>query len=184
MASRLSDSALLTAEQFLEIEFGPDIKAELDNGVIRMMAGGTITHSTIQGNFMRFLGNALRGSGCRPHASDAAVRTQAASVRYPDITVDCGASISDDKVLANPRMVVEILSPSTRRDDLGVKLDEYREIETVDTIVLVDPETERLRVLQRTGPGAWADRSFAEPADLELPSLGLVMPYDEIFSDD
>lgn len=34
------DYPLLTAEDFREIDFG-ERKAELDNGVIRMMAGGT-----------------------------------------------------------------------------------------------------------------------------------------------
>lgn len=184
MASQLADDTLLTAEQFLLMDFGPDVKAELDNGVIRMMAGGTVTHATIQGNFMRYLGPILRGSGCRPQGSDAAVRTHSRSVRYPDVTVDCGSARSEDKTLANPRVIVEVLSPSTRQHDLSVKLEEYRRLTTVDTIVFVDPDAERLRVLQRTGPGAWADRSFAEPADLVLPSLGIVMPHAEIFADD
>lgn len=184
MATQLLDDTLLTAEQFLQIDFGPDVKAELDNGVIRMMSGGTVTHAAIQSNFMRFLGMALRGSGCRAYGSDAAVRTSAASVRYPDVTVNCGTSRSEDKTLENPRVVVEILSPSTRRYDLGVKLNEYRDLATVETIVLVDPQLEQVRVLQRTGPGAWTDTLFTEPADLELPSLGIVMPHAEIFADD
>lgn len=184
MASRLSDSALLTAEQFLEIEFGPDVKAELDNGVIRMMSGGTVSHAAIQMNFYRFLAARLRGSGCRPYGSDAAVRTTLRSVRYPDVTVDCGTARNADKVLLHPRVVIEVLSPSTRRHDLGIKLDEYRQVTSVETIVLVDPDAERLRVLQRTGPGAWTDRSFADATDLEFPSLGLVMPHGEIFADD
>lgn len=184
MASRLSDSALLTAEQFLEIEFGPDVKAELDNGVIRMMSGETVSHAAIQMNFYRFLATRLRGSGCRPYGSDAAIRTRHQSVRYPDVTVDCGTARNGEKILLNPRVVIEILSPSTRRHDLGIKLDEYREVASVDTIVLVDPDTERLRVLQRTAPGTWIDRTFLEPADLELPSLGIVMPHSEVFAED
>jgi Uma2 family endonuclease len=184
MATQIVDDTRLTAEQFLQIEFGPDVKAELDDGVIRMMSGGTRRHAKIQMNFYRFLGAALRGSGCEPYGSDFAIRTRDVSVRYPDVAIDCGTPLDDDKVLASPRVVVEILSPSTRRHDLGVKLDEYRRVTTVDTIVFVDPETERLRVLQRTGPGDWADRSFAEPTDLDLPSLGIAMPHAEIFAED
>lgn len=37
---------LLTAEDFLEIDFG-ELKAELDNGVIHMMAGGTARHARV-----------------------------------------------------------------------------------------------------------------------------------------
>ncbi|WP_204323277.1 hypothetical protein, partial [Streptococcus pneumoniae] len=68
------------------------------------------------------------------------------------------------------------LSPTTRRDDEGVKLGEYRLVPTIDTIVFVDPIAERLRVLQRTGPGSWSDHTHHELADLELPALGLVVP--------
>lgn len=56
---------LLTAEEFLQIDFG-DRKAELDNGVIRMMAGGTGRHAQVQGNIFVALRSRLRGSGCMP----------------------------------------------------------------------------------------------------------------------
>ncbi|WP_375427617.1 Uma2 family endonuclease [uncultured Sphingomonas sp.] len=178
---------LLTAEQFLAIEWGSDIKAELDNGVIRVMSGGTVAHARVQMNLYRFLGSALRGSGCRPFGSDMAIRTHAGSVRYPDVSVDCGGDrgTSDEaKALGDPRVVIEILSPSTRREDEGVKLSEYRLVLTIDTIVFLDPLAERMRVLQRTGPDSWSDRTYQEPAELELPALGLVVPHAEIFARD
>lgn len=180
------DTVLLTAEQFLQIEFPPDVKAELDNGVIRMMTGGTRAHARVQMNLYAFLRNSLRGKPCRPFGSDMAVRTHDGSVRYPDVTIDCGGEPGgdEDKVLADPRVVFEILSPSTRGKDNGVKLGEYREIASVDAIVLVDPATEWLRVVRRTGPDAWTDRTHREPADLELPSLGLTVPHAEIFARD
>lgn len=109
------------------------------------------------------------------------------SVRYPDVSVDCGSSretLEDAKALGDPKVVIEILSPITRRDDEGVKLGEYRLVPTIDTIVFVDPIAERLRVLQRTGPGSWSDDTHHEPADLELPALGLVVPHAEIFARD
>ena len=175
---------LLTAEQFLQIEWGPDIKAELDNGVIRMMAGGTRAHARVQGNVLAFLRTALRGSGCRPFGSDMAVRTHAGSIRYPDVSVDCGRSDDEDKILADPRVIMEVLSPGTRRKDEGVKLAEYGQLASVDTIVLIDPDTERIRVVQRTGPEAWANRNFSEPADLVLPALNVTVPHSEIFARD
>ncbi|WP_375403398.1 Uma2 family endonuclease [uncultured Sphingomonas sp.] len=178
---------LLTAEQFLRIDFGSDVKAELDNGVIRMMAGGTVAHARVQMNLYGFLRRALRGSGCRPFGSDMAIRTHSGSVRYPDVSIDCGGDrdTSDEaKALDDPKVAIEILSPSTRREDEGVKLSEYRLVPTIDTIVFVDPLAERMRVLQRTGPDAWSDRTYQEPADLTVPALGLVIPHVEIFARD
>ena len=177
---------LLTVEEFLQIDFGPGLKAELDRGVIRMMAGGTREHARVQANLMRFLGIALRGSGCRPYGSDMQVRSADLSLRYPDVSVDCGTpeDTDADTILRAPRVLIEILSPSTRAVDEGPKLDEYRSIASVDTVALIDPDTRWLRVLQRTGPQAWSDVTFSSPAPLDLPALGVSIPHDEIFARD
>lgn len=151
-----------------------------------MMGGGTREHARVQMNLYRYLGAALRGSGCRPYGSDMKVRSADRSLRYPDVSVDCGTADDHDAdtVLRAPCVVIEVLLPSTRADDHGVKLDEYRSVPTVDTIALVDPETQHLRVLQRTGPQAWSDVTFSSPAPLDLPSLGVSAPHHEIFARD
>ena len=186
MAARNLHAPLLTAEEFLEIEFPSDTKAELDNGVIRMMAGGTVKHAEVQANIMRYICNALRGSGCKPFGSDLGVKTSDIAVRYPDVTVLCGdrSGDSDAKAVNDPRAVVEILSPSTRAMDLGTKLIEYRAIASVTTILFVDPATETVRLIQRTGAAAWTDEDFASGADVPLADLGITLPHAEIFSRD
>lgn len=179
------DYPLLTAEEFLEIDFG-DRKAELDNGVIRMMAGGTARHAQVQGNIFLALGVRLRGTGCMPYNSDMAARTRDRSVRYPDVSVYCGRtdpSNDEKKAFDDPRIVVEVLSAGTARTDLRVKLEEYKDLASVDTIVFVDIATERLRVVQRTGSG-WSETIHSGPADLQLPSIELTIRHDEIFARD
>ena len=180
----LSDPRFLTAEEFYQIDFGPDLKAELDNGVIRMMAGGSRDHSRVQSNILAYLHPKLRGSGCRPYGSDMSVRAHDLSVRYPDVTVDCG-SPSDtgrDTRLSAPRVIFEVLSPSTREIDLRVKREEYRLLPTIDTIVFVDPDAETSSVHQRTDAG-WAETLFTHD-DVDLVSLGLTIPHAEIFARD
>ena len=71
------DYPLLTAEEFLEIDFG-ERKAELDNGVIRMMAGGTRRHARVQSNIVAALAARLRGTGCAPYGPDMGARTRGA----------------------------------------------------------------------------------------------------------
>ncbi len=176
---------LLTAEEFLRIDFGSDMKAELDNGVIRMMAGGTRMHARVQVNLAVAVRNGLRGSGCTPYGSDMAVRTHDRSVRYPDLTIDCGApgDQPDDLTLSDPRAIIEILSPSTRKSDLTVKKDEYRAIDSVDTIAFIDVDAEALSVHQRI-EGGWIETLFSTSLDLAIPSLGLTIPRAEIFAAD
>jgi Uma2 family endonuclease len=180
------DYPLLTAEEFLEIDFG-EHKAELDNGVIRMMAGGTARHARVQGNIYVALANRLRGTGCGPYKPDMAARTRGRSIRYPDVSVYCGRddlSNDDLKVFDDPRMVFEGLCAGTARTDLLVKLVEYKALASLDTIVFVDIATERLQIVQRTGPDGWSERVHHEPTEVALPSLGLTIPHDEIFARD
>jgi len=180
------DYPLLTAEDFLDIDFG-DRRAELDNGVIRMMAGGTARHSEVQTNIVLALGPQLRGSGYKPYNSDMAVRTRAGSVRYPDVSVYCGrdgADNDDAKAFDDPRVVFEVLSAGTARTDLRVKLEEYRELPSVDTIVFVDIATERVRVVQRTGPTGWSDVTYTEPHDVSLPAVGARIAHADLFARD
>ncbi|KQN26658.1 hypothetical protein ASE86_11345 [Sphingomonas sp. Leaf33] len=177
---------LLTADEFLEIDFG-DHKAELDNGVIRMMAGGTARHAKVAGNIFMALGARLRGSGCAPYNADMATRTHDLSIRYPDVSVFCGHDGPEDddaKAFDDPRILIEVLSAGTARTDLLVKLVEYKALGSVDTIVFVDIATERLRIVQRTGAQSWNESQHATPIDLPLPSLDLVIPHDEIFTRD
>ena len=177
---------LLTAEEFIEIDFG-ERRAELDDGVIRMMAGGTARHAQVQGNIFVALRQRLRGTGCAPYNSDMAARTHDRSVRYPDVSVYCGRSGSEndrEKMFDDPRVVFEVLSAGTARTDLRKKLDEYKQMPSVDTIVFVDIAIERLRVVQRTGRSGWSDVGHEEPIDLRLPSLDLLLPHAEIFARD
>lgn len=178
------DYPLLTAEDFLEIDFG-DRKAELDNGIIRMMAGGTARHARVQYNILLALGVRLCGSGCTPYNSDMATRTHDLSVRYPDVTVFCGRDGPEDddrKAFDDPRVLFEVTSASTSRTDLRVKLPEYKALASVDTIVFVDLSTEGLRVVQRTGREDWSEAGHDEPFDVPLPSLGITLPHAEIFA--
>lgn len=178
------DYPLVTADEFLRMDFG-DRKAELDNGVIRMMAGGTGRHARVAFNIMRALGNRLEGTGCTPYNADMATQTHDLSIRYPDVTVFCGRDgpENDDlKAWNDPRVLFEVLSAGTSRTDLRVKLPEYRGLVSVDTIVFVDIAAERVRVVQRTGGRRWDDDEHEEPFDVPLPSLGVSLPHAEIFA--
>ncbi|MEH3157768.1 MAG: Uma2 family endonuclease [Sphingomonas taxi] len=177
---------LLAADDFLRMDFD-DKKAELDNGVIRMMAGGTARHARVQGNIFIALGIRLRGTGCTPYNFDMATRTHDLSVRYPDVSVFCNRddpANDEAKAFDDPRILFEVLSGSTARTDLRVKLDEYKALDSVDTIVFVDIASERLHVVQRIGPHGWQDESHDEPVELSLPSLRITIPHDEIFARD
>lgn len=180
---------LITADEFLAIEWDDsDVKAELDNGVIRimrMMAGGSAEHSRVQRNILVALDIALRGTGCSPHGSDLAVRTSDLDIRYPDVSVFCGhAEKDDDKVRAfdDPRLVVEVLSPSTRDKDLNEKLAEYQTLPKLAHILYADPDAETLRLWTRVSARAWRDEELLPGEEIELSELGIRLSWADIFA--
>ena len=178
----------ITAKEFLEIDFGTDKKFELDNGIVDMMTRGTEPHAWVQLNILSWLRTALRGSGCRPYGPDMGLRVGEIDVRYPDVSIYCAQPPRDElqnvKALSDPTVVIEILSPSTAALDQGTKLEEYKMIASIRTIAFVDPVNELCRTLERQGEKSWIDLMFSGQRGIDIPSLGLVIPHDEIFARD
>ena len=174
---------MMEVEEFLDLDMG-DAKAELVDGTIWMMAGGSPTHAAVATNVIITLGSRLRGSGCRPYGSDMPLRTGAASIRFPDVTVYCNnpAGLENDgkRLLDHARVVFEVLSPSTASNDQIAKLAEYRALESVEAVVFVDPDNQRVRLIDRDGNGAW----LATGADLRIDPLNVTLTHDEIFARD
>ncbi len=189
MASVALDPAYrrTTIDEFLAMDIG-DAKAELEDGLIYMMAGGNEAHARIAGNIIIYLGLRLRGTRCRPYGSDLAMRTGDMTVRFPDVSVyrDLPASPERDqaKLLGDPRVVFEVLSPSTKAHDQKTQLNEYRNCPGVADIIFVDPQTEQVRIVSRTERGGWTDEWLDVGNDIALPSLDLIIPRIEIFARD
>lgn len=114
----------MTAEKYLEFDNNSDIKYEYFDGDIFAMTGGSLNHNQISINIASQLKNTLRGSPCRPLASDMRVKVnEIDKYTYPDIVVVCG-NIELEKVkgvetLLNPVVIIEILSDSTEAYDRG-----------------------------------------------------------------
>lgn len=170
----------ITAAEFLEMDFGTDKKFELDNGVIYMMTGGTEAHAWVQGNIFVWLRTRLRGTGCRPYGPDMALRISDIDVRYPDISIYCDQPPREDlsgaKLLDNPTVIIEVLSPSTTTFDQGTKLEEYRAIPSVRTIAFVDPVNELCRTMERQSKNGWLDHMFSGERGIPIPAPGPAHP--------
>lgn len=177
----------ITADEFLAMDFGTDRKFELADGVIVSMTGGTEAHAWVQGNILTWLRNRLRGSRCRPYNSEMAVKISETQLRYPHVSIHCGAPSRDalrsEKALTEPTVVIEVLSPSTASNDQGAKLAEYKSIASVRTIAFVDPDAELCRTVERLEDG-WLDHLFSGTRGIVIPALHLTIPHAEIFTRD
>jgi Uma2 family endonuclease len=181
-----ADSWLITVDEFLKMDFGPDRKAELVGGVIKMMGGGTRVHARVQANLIFQLMLSLKGSKCRAYGSDMAVRINENELRYPDVSVYCDEHTKPEYDLdlagTDPRIVVEVLSPSTKRIDQQAKLPDYQSVPSIQSIVYIDPVGELIRTIVRSGDVGWIDSGLKQQDVLELPAIGVSLQSADIFA--
>jgi Uma2 family endonuclease len=179
--------ARLTVEEYLRIENAAAFKSEFYRGEMFAMAGAAGQHSDIKDNLVRHLGNRLDGSGCRTRSSDQRVRVPTGLYTYPDVVIICGTpeyDPLDSMTLTNPRVVIEVLSPSTAGYDRGTKLDHYQHLPTVAEVMLVAHDRWAAEVFTRQPDGRWVRTVFADPAgELELASLNVRIPLADVYRD-
>ena len=176
----------LTPEQFFERYEGLDGKYELVGGEVVAMNGGSIAHAVIAGNIVAALAQKLRGSGCRPFNSDTGLLVDVDTVRYPDAAIYCDPRDFDadwlrERTLKHPRIVFEVLSPSTKMDDRAYKVVEYKSLASVELIVLVEPEDRSIEVHQRLDGGSWLHRHLPRDESLALGIADASLTFAEIF---
>ncbi len=160
-------------EFFAWQERQPD-RYELVNGrPLRLMPGAKNVHDDIVVNVLAALGPQLRNSGCRPFTGDGAVETYSGQIRRPDLGVDCGRRDPNAYKAAAPRLVAEVLSPSTRDFDSISKLAEYKSVDGLDYILFIEPNEPLVVIWSRDPQSVWGEaRLEGLEAVVDLPALG------------
>jgi Uma2 family endonuclease len=131
----------ITEEEYLRLERAAEFKSEFVSGEIFAMSGGSPKHSLLAANWLGELRKKFRGGRCGVFNSDLRARTErTGSYVYPDVSVVCdklAMYAGSDDVITNPKLVVEVLSPSTADYDRGHKFELYREIPSLSDRVCV-----------------------------------------------
>ena len=172
---------LMSLEEFLAWERGQPERYEYAGGIVTMMTGASLAHVTITMNVVFALRQALRGSGCRPFTNDAKVLA-GGSVRYPDVTVTCTSFGGTDDVVPNPILVIEVISPSTEREDRGRKKFDYFSTPSIQRYAIIEQDARRVDLYTRSGD-RWTDEIIEGDAILKLSSIGVEMSLDIVYED-
>jgi len=156
-----------------------DTSYELVDGVPVAKVAARRAHDRVVVNALGALGNQLDGNRFQAFSDGTAVRIPNGNTRRPDVGVDCGQFDPDALAVEAPRLVLEILSPSTSRFD---KLDEYKTVPGLAHIILVDPDAPQAIHWWRGADQTWRharheglDAAIVVP-DLAV-TLGLRMLY-------
>ena len=175
----------LKFEEYIALERKLGAKLEYYQGQVYGMSGASPAHVFIQANLGRHLGNSLDGTPCNALGSDLRVHIEASGLyTYPDVVIICGSLILDkNQAAVNPKILFEILSPTTRRYDLLGKFEHYRQIPSLDEYVLVEQDSYSIDRHCRLPGGQWQlTRYQGEEAILELASVNVHVPLKQIYA--
>ncbi|WP_428939114.1 Uma2 family endonuclease [Fontivita pretiosa] len=179
-----------TIEEYLRLDRDSTERHEYRDGAIVAMAGRSHDHTLIAANLIAEIRNALKGKPCRAYGSDLKVAiTKRRRITCPDGSIICGppefhpAAAAARDVVANPRVLIEVLSPSTEHYDRTEKFDVYREIDSFEEYVLVGQLSARVETYRRFPDGSWHFEVFAGiQATAQLGSVGIAIPLGEIYA--
>src|SRR5258708_2450127 len=167
---------MMSVEEYFELEKkNPEICYEYVDGYVYMMAGGTFNHDTIKANIQGMIWAFLLQTkrACRVQTSD--MKTYISETRYfhPDVVVTCDPRDrgTGDR-LKYPRVVFEVLSPSTELADRTWKMQTYLALPTLEEYILVDSKACKVE-LYRKEQEKWIYSSFGPNDQLELKNIDL-----------
>jgi Uma2 family endonuclease len=182
----LAKASPLSIADYLAGEEVSDAKHEYLGGTVHAMAGATNRHNIIAGNAFGLLFGQLRGKPCQPFNGDTKVRIEFPDhtrFYYPDAMVVCNPNPATDHFQDQPVVVIEVLSDSTRRADLGEKRDAYLTISSLKVLLLLEPENASVTVHRRRSEGGFAiERHDDLESTISLPEIDASLPLTELYA--
>jgi Uma2 family endonuclease len=152
---------------------------EFFGGWPRLMAPASMRHSIIKGNVFAALRMALAGMPCQPLVDGPQILTEEISA-IPDVVVTCVPIDLSTPVVAEPAIIVEVMSPSSEADDAGRKWFSYREIASLRHYLLLSQEKRVVLVHSRAGD-LWHER-FVTDGAIELDDPPLRLEIDALYA--
>ncbi len=178
----------VTPEEYFELDRASGSRHEYVFGQMVKVPGGSPRHSLITANTCIALGKRLAGGNCRVFDSSLRVclDLETSFYVYPDLTVVEGAVeclAMRDETLANPKMVVEVLSPASLNFELGSKARMYTRVPTLGDLLIIDQDKVAVEHWVRWVNHHWDVVLLQELDDVvKLESLGCQIPLQEIYS--
>ncbi len=172
----------LTLAEYLDWENQQPDKNEFYRGEVFAMVGTRRVHGRIVNNLSRLLGNQLLGSPCQVFTEGMKVQIADDTIFYPDLLVTCDrADLSTDMIFRSPKLVIEVLSPSTQAYDRGLKFAVYRRLPSLEEYVLVDPDTRRVEAFRCNPQGQWVLHDMSDGPVFAAASIDCSVPMEQVF---
>lgn len=186
MALSIADNRI-SRDEYLQGELASEIRHEYVAGNVYAMSGGTLNHQRIAGNFSYLVRQQLAGKPCFPTGSDFKLRVPIGggeeAFYYPDGMIICVPVPGDALFTDSPSVILEVLSPTTRRIEEVQKFRDYITIPTLGTYILAETDSPSLTLYRRDGAGFRREILSGPDAILDLPEVGIAIPLAELYRD-
>jgi Uma2 family endonuclease len=180
-----SAQSRMTLAEFLELQERSEARFEYDYGHLIPVDSGTVEHHQIITNLGTAAVSALRPAGCTVLLSGMMVAVDPmGNFVQPDIVVICGnvEVAAKRRAVTNPKILIEVLSPSTKDYDRGSKFQFYRQIHTLAEYLAVHQDRPLIEHHFRRPDGLWLTRDVAGlDSVLRLESIEFEIPLRAIY---
>lgn len=176
--------ALVPVQEYLASELTSPVRREYVAGAVYAMTGGTTNHSRIAQNISSWLDNEFSNGPCEVFTGHMKVRIPLDAefyFYYPDVFVAGEVNPGDSLFQDHPSMIVEVLSPSTRRIDEGEKKDHYLAIPSLQYYLLVDQDSPSVVIYRRQENGFAREIVAGMEAAIELRHHRVALPFARIY---
>jgi Uma2 family endonuclease len=175
----------VSVEEYLAADRAGELRSEYHDGEVFPRIAASWAHARITMNVGRRISERLDGTPCQAADSSLRLRVAPAKFVYPDIIIVCGKPVFTDEVqdtITNPKVIVEVLSPSTADYDYGGKFALYRGLPSFEEYLLIAQDEPRVEVFRKTPDSDWLLSSYVGLESIvRVQSLEIELPLAEIY---
>jgi Uma2 family endonuclease len=173
----------MTVDEFLAWAEGREGRWELVDGIPVCMSPERVVHVETKLSAINALRSAIKNAGpsCQAFIDGLAIRVDQQRTFQPDVVINCGERLKPNVIEApNPAVVVEILSPSTRAVDMGMKVRRYFELPSIHHYLILDADNRSIIHYARDGGDALLTR-IVSAGELTLDPPGFKVEAQSVF---
>lgn len=173
----------MTLAEFLGWNDGTDTRYELIGGFPVAMAPPAEAHSILAVRLVTRLDAALSNRRpCRVQIETGVTRPDRIDTYFiADIAATCAPIQPGRHAIEEPFLIVEILSPGTERHDRRIKLPIYRQLDSVQEILLVASDGLYAELHRRAGPQWITEILRGHEAVLKLTSVDVDIRFTDLY---
>ena len=171
----------INPDEYLIIDRDSPTRHEYRRGLVYAMAGGSDAHSQIAIKLLGLIDRHLENTPCRVY-NEVKVNYKDEFYYYPDAFVTCDPRDRADRYIKrHPKLIVEVLSQSTRAFDLGQKFEDYRQIPDLEEYVLIDQDQRWIECRRRQPDNTWTTVIYETGDQITLQSINLTFPLEQLY---